>query len=112
MTARVQPLDYCIIQTLNFYYRRLLLDKVLACEEHCLTSTEFCVKITVLDSIRWIYGFWKAVSVETINYCFARSKISSLPMYPILLTPIDPTIVPVKDITLEEPFLKYVSLLS
>ena len=64
-TAKLQPCDQGIIQSLKVYYRHQLLRNCLAAMENGKQ-----LKITVLDAMQWLKIAWDRVTSETIKNCF------------------------------------------
>eukprot|EP00731_Ephydatia_muelleri_P031162 Em0022g676a len=64
-TAKLQPCDQGIIQSLKVHYRHQLLKKVVQSMD---SGVE--LKITVLDAMQWLKFAWDKVTPETIKNCF------------------------------------------
>ena len=64
-TAKLQPCDQGIIQSLKVHYKYKLVQKLLV----AMDSQEH-LKISVLDAMKWLKQAWSEVSEATIRNCF------------------------------------------
>lgn len=64
-TSKTQPLDAGIIHSMKCQYRKLFINKLLACYEN---EVEF--KFNILDALKLIKVAWGKVTKETIVNCF------------------------------------------
>lgn len=75
-TSVLQPLDLGIIKNFKVYYRKLLLQHIIAKLEECSTAHEVVKSVDVLIAIRWVAQAWKSVTSDTIKKCFRRAGIT------------------------------------
>ena len=78
-TSVVQPLDQGIIKVFKSYYRKQLVQHIIASAD--LTHSVEQIVVNALDAIWWIDTAWKTVTEETIQKVFkvAGFTKSSLP---------------------------------
>ncbi|XP_011406640.1 PREDICTED: uncharacterized protein LOC100638564 [Amphimedon queenslandica] len=76
-TSKLQPLDLGIIMAFKIYYRKLLMQYILAKidSESSNTAHDIAKGITILQAIRWISQAWGQVQEETIKKCFRKAGI-------------------------------------
>ena len=72
-TARLQPMDAGIIQTVKMTYRKKLLRHLLFKMDQCISASDLAKQISVLDAILWLKSSWESVLPSTISKCFANS---------------------------------------
>ena len=70
-TAKLQPCDQGIIQSLKVQYRHQLVKKLLS----SMDAKEE-LKITVLDAMQWLKVSWEKVTATTIQNCFHHCSFS------------------------------------
>ena len=70
-TAKLQPCDQGIIQSLKIHYRHQLVKKLLSSMD---VKEE--LKITVLDAMQWLKVSWDKVTATTIQNCFHHCSFS------------------------------------
>lgn len=76
-TSVIQPLDLGIIKNFKVYYRKLLLQHIVAKidDNSSLTAAEIVKSVTLLHAIRWVYQAWEMVQSTTIKKCFRKAGI-------------------------------------
>ena len=74
-TSKLQPLDLGVIMNFKVYYRKLLMQFVLARIEECSSATEVAKSVTILQAIRWIAQAWDSVNPEVVQKCFRNAGI-------------------------------------
>ena len=67
-TSCLQPLDLGIIKNFKLYYRKLLL-------QHILAAYDIAKSVSILYAIRWIGQAWQMVKPLTIKNCFRKAAI-------------------------------------
>lgn len=70
-TAKLQPCDQGIIQSLKVHYKYRLVQKLLV----AMDSQEF-LKISVLDAMKWLKQAWSEVTETTIKNCFKHCSFT------------------------------------
>jgi len=74
-TSKLQPLDLGVIMNFKVYYRKLLMQFVLARIEKCSSATEVAKSVAILRAIRWIAQKWDSVYPEVVQKCFRNAGI-------------------------------------
>ncbi|KAG8240095.1 hypothetical protein J437_LFUL019314, partial [Ladona fulva] len=69
-TSVLQPLDNGVIQNVKLKYRKLMLQHLIACMDHCRKVPDMTTKINVLNAITFLSHLAKNVKGETIRTCF------------------------------------------
>lgn len=72
-TSLTQPMDQGIIYCVKIYYRRFLMQSLIANIDQINSTSEISKKITVLDAIQWLDGAVKLLKRETIKACFTKA---------------------------------------
>lgn len=70
-TALLQPMDQGIIRSFKAYYRRQLVQHIIASADVAHTADD--IVITALDAICWIDLAWKSITELTIQNTFKRA---------------------------------------
>lgn len=74
-TSVLQPLDLGIIKNFKVYYRKLLMQHVLAKVEECSSAHEVVKSVNILLACRWVAQAWESVSSDTIKKCFRKAGV-------------------------------------
>lgn len=75
-TSCIQPCDMGIIRNLKAYYRRRVLEKIIAeidCSETQLSANNLAKKITLLDAVHMLHQAWRDIKQQTIVNCFRKA---------------------------------------
>ena len=72
-TSKLQPLDAGIIKNFKVFYRKQLLQHVLARIKPGSKASDVISSVDLLKSIRWVMYAWRKVKKETIVNCFSKS---------------------------------------
>ena len=71
-TSRLQPLDAGIIKNFKVFYRKQLLQHVLARIKPGSRASDVISSVDLLMSIGWVMDVWRIVKKETIVNCFSK----------------------------------------
>ena len=71
-TSKLQPLDAGIIKNFKVFYRKQLLQHVLARIKPGCKASDVIGSVDLLKSIGWVMNAWGKVKKETIVNCFSK----------------------------------------
>ena len=71
-TSKLQPLDAGIIKNFKVFYRKQLLQYVLAKIKPGSKASDVISSVDLLKSIGWVMDAWRKVKKETIVNCFSK----------------------------------------
>ena len=71
-TSKLQPLDAGIIKNFKVFYRKQLLQHVLARIKPGSKASDVISSVDLLKSIGWVMDAWRKVKKETIVNCFSK----------------------------------------
>ncbi|XP_057302773.1 tigger transposable element-derived protein 6-like [Hydractinia symbiolongicarpus] len=71
-TSKLQPLDAGIIKNFKVFYRKQLLQHVLARIKPGCKTSDVIRNVDLLKSIGWVINAWGKVKKETIVICFSK----------------------------------------
>ena len=71
-TSKLQPLDAGIIKNFQVFYRKQLLQHVLARIKPGSKASDVISSVDLLKSIGWVMDAWRKVKKETIVNCFSK----------------------------------------
>ncbi|KAF0740487.1 tigger transposable element-derived protein 6-like, partial [Aphis craccivora] len=72
-TSITQPMDQGIIYCVKLYYRRLLMQSLIANVDKISVLSELSKNITVLQAIQWLNVAVNKLKPQTIKSCFAKA---------------------------------------
>lgn len=72
-TSVTQPMDQGIIYCVKLYYRRLLMQSLIANVDKISVVSELSKNITVLQAIQWLNVAVNQLKPQTIKSCFAKA---------------------------------------
>ena len=71
-TSKLQPLDAGIIKNLKIFYRKQLLQHVLARIKPRSEASDVISSVDLLKSVGWVMDAWRKAKKETIVNCFSK----------------------------------------
>ena len=71
-TSKLQPLDVGITKNFKVFYRKQLLQHVLARIKPGSTASDVISSVNLLKSIGWVMDAWRKIKKETIVNCFSK----------------------------------------
>lgn len=72
-TSITQPIDQGIIYTLKSFYRKFVLQSLVAKINTCTNVSQLVKQINVLDAVNWIHQAKKKILPETVKKCFLKA---------------------------------------
>src|SRR5215510_291603 len=72
-TSITQPIDQGIIYTLKSFYRKFVLQSLVAKIKTCTSVSQLVKQINVLDAVNWIDQAKKKILPETVKKCFLKA---------------------------------------
>lgn len=69
-------MDQDVIYKLKSYYRRLLLQSLVAKMSTCSSMNELAKEITIFDVVQWIVTSLQRIQADTIIKCFLKASFT------------------------------------
>ena len=78
-TSVTQPMDQGVIYTLKSFYRKFVLQSLVAKISTCSNVSELAKQVNVLDAVNWIHQAKKKILPETVMKCFVKAGFPTQP---------------------------------
>ena len=78
-TSVTQPMYQGVIYTLKSFYRKFVLQSLVAKISTCSNVSELAKQVNVLDAVNWIHQAKKKILPETVMKCFVKAGFPTQP---------------------------------